>query len=136
MPASVSPIPIGICGFDNTPGNARHGCGLWPAGYAAAVTAAGGEPVPLDRRTRGRSWDDVLDGLHGILRAGSDSGTKGQLGEGTGLCEWCRKRQFPLLAVDHGLHLLNATYGGSVYNDLALDLPEALQHRHPPEKGV
>ena len=42
----------------------------------------------------------------------------------------------PLLAVDHGLHLLNTSHGGTVHHDLPRDLPDALQHRHPPERGL
>src|SRR5207253_3906728 len=52
------------------------------------------------------------------------------------LCQWCRKNNFPLLAVDHGLHALNAVFGGTLHADLARELPEALQHRHPPERGL
>ncbi|HMC66049.1 MAG TPA: gamma-glutamyl-gamma-aminobutyrate hydrolase family protein, partial [Gemmataceae bacterium] len=52
------------------------------------------------------------------------------------LCEWCRRRFLPLLAVDRGLHLLNVAYGGSIYFDLARECPEALQHRQPPERGL
>ena len=136
MPANVSPLPIGIYGSDDTPANARHGCGLWPAGYAATLAAAGGQPVMIEPGIRGRSWDDILDGLCGVLLVGSDSDDPGQLRDGERLCEWCRRHQLPLLGVDHGMHVLNLTYGGTVYADLPHDLPEALQHRHPPEKGV
>jgi putative glutamine amidotransferase len=41
-----------------------------------------------------------------------------------------------LLAVDHALHALNTVHGGTLYLDLPVELPEALQHRHPPEKGL
>ncbi len=52
------------------------------------------------------------------------------------LCMWCNNHHFPLLGIDHGLHLLNTAHGGTVYLDLPRDLPEALQHRHPPERGL
>jgi putative glutamine amidotransferase len=52
------------------------------------------------------------------------------------LCMWCRAHRLPLLAIDHGLHTLNAVFGGSLYFDLPRELPEALQHRHPPEPGL
>lgn len=42
----------------------------------------------------------------------------------------------PLLAIDAGLLALNSAFGGGNYLDLARELPEALQHRHPPEFGV
>jgi putative glutamine amidotransferase len=52
------------------------------------------------------------------------------------LCETCRELKLPLLAIDRGLHALNSTFGGSLHNDLPRELPQALQHRHPPEPGV
>jgi putative glutamine amidotransferase len=52
------------------------------------------------------------------------------------LCNWCRKNRLPLLAVDHALHFLNSAHGGTLHLDLACERPEALQHRHPPEKGL
>lgn len=135
MPTSVSPIPIGIYGFDDSDTSARHGCGLWSAGCTAAVTAAGGEPVPIDPASDGQSWSHLLHGLHGVILVGSDTRPDG-LGEGERLCDWCRRHHFPLLGIDHGLHVLNRAHGGTLFNDLPREQPEALQHRHPPEKGV
>ena len=43
---------------------------------------------------------------------------------------------FPLLGIDHGLHLINTAHGGTVHFDLPRDQPDALQHRHPPERGL
>jgi putative glutamine amidotransferase len=34
------------------------------------------------------------------------------------------------------MHALNTSHGGTVFFDLPRDLPEALQHRHPPERGL
>jgi putative glutamine amidotransferase len=42
----------------------------------------------------------------------------------------------PMLVVDEGLLTLNSALGGTNYRELANELPEALQHRHPPEEGV
>jgi putative glutamine amidotransferase len=52
------------------------------------------------------------------------------------LCDWCRKKHLPLLAVDDALLVFNTIYDGTVYLDLAKERPEALQHLHPPERGV
>jgi putative glutamine amidotransferase len=59
-----------------------------------------------------------------------------QLADEESLCRWCQARSLPLLGIDQGMHALNATFGGSVFLDLARELPEALQHRHPPERGL
>jgi len=136
MSANVSSIRIGIYGTDGAFAHERHGCGLWPAGYAATLTAAGATPVPLDDLGSDRRWNDLLDDLHGILISGSEAPTGAETVEGQRLCEWCRKRRLPVLAVDHGLHILNATYGGNSYQDLPREFPEGIQHRHPPEKGL
>lgn len=131
-----SAICVGIYGHDGAAARERHGCGLWLAGYAAAVTAAGATPVPLGEALPGRSFAEALGGLHGLVLAGSDKVTMKQYVQEERLAAWCRERRLPLLAVDHGLHVLNTAHGGTVYADLSRDLPEALQHRHPPERGL
>src|SRR6266851_8395274 len=127
-------IRIGIFGRDNVQPNERHGCGLWPAGIAACLTAGEAEPVLLGDPD-GESWDGVLEGLHGVVVVGNDAG-RCQPAEAEELCAWCHNRKFPLLGIDQGMHLLNTSHGGTVYFDLPRDLPEALQHRHPPERGL
>jgi putative glutamine amidotransferase len=105
-------------------------------GYAAALTAAGADPVSLDLHRSSRRWAEQLRDIHGVVLAGSDRITAGGLAAEEELCLWCRDRAIPLLAVDHGMQVLNTTFGGSVYLDLSRELPEALQHRHPPEPGL
>ena len=134
--ASPAPsIRIGVYGEDYPVGRERHGCGLWPAGIAASLTAAEAVPVTIGELRR-RSWDDLLDGLHGVVIAGHDGANRRNAAEGEGLCAWCHDHKLPVLGIDHGLHVLNTTHGGTVYFDLPRDLPEALQHRHPPEPGL
>jgi putative glutamine amidotransferase len=128
-------IRIGIYGQDRTWGNERHGCGLWPAGVAASLTAAEATPVPLGD-TAGRAWEEVLEGLHGLVLTGQDLDGRKHAAEAESLCLWCHEHKLPLLGIDHGLHVLNTAHGGTVYFDLPRDLPEALQHRHPPERGL
>ena len=135
MTKAAPTVRIGIYGEDYPVGRERHGCGLWPAGIAASVTASEAVPVPL-RDQRGRSWDDLMDGLHGLILAGHDGSSRRQAAEGEQLCAWCHDHKMPVLGIDHGLHVLNTTHGGTVYFDLPRDLPEALQHRCPPEPGL
>jgi putative glutamine amidotransferase len=127
------PIRIGLYGQDPSAGEKPLGCALWPAGYAASVTAAGATPVGLPKAP-GRPWEQLLDGLHGVVIIGNE--TDEETVEEERLCRYCRKRGLPILAVDRGLHALNATFGGSLYLNLPRELPEALQHRHPPEPGL
>src|SRR5262245_54555179 len=127
-------IRIGIYGQDVTAGE-RHGCGLWPAGVAASITAAEAEPTFLPEGNE-RSWGEILEGVHGVVVTGHDKHPRRLVLEAEALCTWCHDHNVPYLGIDHGLHILNTAHGGTIYNDLPRDLPDALQHRHPPEKGL
>jgi putative glutamine amidotransferase len=129
-------IRIGIYGQDGTCPTEKHGCGLWSAGIAACLTAAEASPVQLDDTIGRRSWDEVLDGLNGVVVAGHDGSARRQAAEAEALCAYCRQHKIPLLGIDHGMHALNTAHGGTVFFDLPRDQPEALQHRHPPERGL
>jgi putative glutamine amidotransferase len=135
--SAKEPSPrIGIFGSDGAAGDERHGCGLWAAGYRAVVAAAGATPVPLGESAGGRPWDQILDGLDGVVLASSEAPTPRQAADAEALCRWCEDHELPLLAIDTGMHILNTTYHGTLYTDLPRELPDALQHRHPPEKGL
>jgi hypothetical protein len=135
MPARTTLSRIGVYGQDCSTPRERHGCGLWPAGIAACLTAAEAEPVVIGD-TGGRSWDDLLEGLQGMVIAGDDHAQRQTPADFDALCHWCKEHKLPLLGIDHGMHALNAAFGGTMYFDLPRDLPEALQHRHPPERGL
>jgi putative glutamine amidotransferase len=135
MPASPTLNRIGIYGSDCSAARERHGCGLWAAGIAASLTAAEAEPVVI-AHANGRPWDDLLEGLQGMVIAGYDNAPRHKPADFETLCHWCKEHKLPLLGIDHGMHGLNAAFGGTMYFDLPRDLPEALQHRHPPERGL
>jgi putative glutamine amidotransferase len=135
--SSLTPsVRIGICGTEDSAASAPSGRGIWPVGYPGIVAAAGAEPVVLAPPTGKRGWADVLRDIHGVVYAGQPAGKPGTYADEQSLCLHCRDRRLPVLAIDQGLHTLNATFGGSVYLELARELPEALQHRHPPEPGL
>jgi putative glutamine amidotransferase len=136
MSNPTSPVHIGICGRDDATSRGPAGYRLWKAGYAGALEHIGAVPVPLALLGRSQSWDDSLKDIQGVVLAGSDLTPVSQMAHEEDLCLWCRDRALPLLAIDHGLHTLNSVFGGSLYLDLPRELPEALQHRHPPEPGL
>ena|SRR5579862_9537274 len=136
MSASLPTIRIGICGVQEAADVAKRQYSIWPIGYPGIVAAAGAEPVILTKPGGRRSWADILRDVHGVVYAGNGAGSAGTYADEQSLCLHCRDRKIPILAIDQGLHTLNATFGGSVYLDLARELPEALQHRHPPEHGL
>src|SRR5262245_48215940 len=129
-------VRIGICGSDSVDQRPSRAWGIWPTGYPAALSAAGATPVLLDPPSGPRGLGELLANLHGLVLAGSDQSSARQPADDTALLQWCREHRLPLLAIDQGMLTLNACFGGSSYLDLARELPEALQHRHPPEYGL
>jgi GMP synthase-like glutamine amidotransferase len=136
MSVSLPSIRIGICGAENSAAPVTRQRNIWPVGYPGIVAAAGAEPVMLSKPSGRRHWADILRDVHGVVYAGNNGGSAGTYADEQSLCLHCRDRKIPILAIDQGLQTLNATFGGSVYLDLARELPEALQHRHPPEHGL
>jgi putative glutamine amidotransferase len=136
MAANSSPIRIGIYGCEADIPRKSRACGLWPAGYASAVEAAGGVAVHLRELARGLSPRDILEDVGGMVLVADRFTQERPSPQEERLIRWCQDHRLPLLGVDHGLHFLNNACGGSVYLDLPRDLPEALQHRHPPEPGL
>jgi putative glutamine amidotransferase len=136
MAAPLPSLRIGIYGCDDPHDpQLSRGCNLWAVGYRAAVTEAGGSPQEL-RLPSGCSWDEVLDEVDGVVLTGNVVRTASQQAQEERLCEWSRELGIPVLAIDRGLHVLNGAFGGTIHQDLARELPNALQHRHPPEPGV
>jgi gamma-glutamyl-gamma-aminobutyrate hydrolase PuuD len=132
MFSTPSPLRIAIYGSEvTTPG---RGVGLWSIGYQASVTAAGATPVLLKPSVGSHTWSELLAGCKGLVLCGFEDGK--HQGDLESVSVWCKQRKFPILAIDRGLLALNAALGGANYNDLSRELPEALQHRHPPEPGL
>ena len=136
MTPTAASLRIGIFGPEEIAGSESRGCALWATGYEAAITMAGATPVSLGETTDGTPWKEVLSDLDALVWTGrTQPGFPLRLEEER-LCNWCRKIRLPLLAVDDALHALNLHFGGTLYLDLPRERPDALQHRHPPEKGI
>jgi putative glutamine amidotransferase len=135
MATSVFSPRIGIYGLDETETTQCRGCSLWPLGYAAAVTEAGGTPVPLEMPSRYAGCEDILADLDGVLFVSREPADTRRAADEEWLCRQCQKQRLPFLGVDEGLHALNTTCGGTLYLDLARECPQALQHQHVPEPG-
>jgi putative glutamine amidotransferase len=136
MAANPPSARIGIYGTDLVAANESRGCYLWPPGYAASINYAGGTPVSVELPRPGESWDNFRSSVDGILFLGHERVSARQAAQESRMCEGCKRHQIPLLAVDRGLHVLNSAFGGTLFLDLAKEQPQALQHRHPPEKGL
>ena len=130
----TSAIRLGVYGPEVK--NPGRGAGLWSAGYAGCIRAADANPIFLKHNTGDRSWSEVLGGCQAVAVVGFEPARPGCNGDAESLCQWAKKHKMPLLGIDAGLLALNTALGGLNYFDLARELPEALQHRHPPEPGV
>jgi putative glutamine amidotransferase len=137
MATTQTPVRIGIYGSDTpSSGQLNRHPGLWEIGYAGSLTAAGAVPVELCSPTNARSWDDILEEIDGVVLSGPPANELRCRAHEEDLCHHCREHKLPLLAIDQGLLILNSTFGGTLYQDLPRELPEALQHRHPPEEDI
>jgi putative glutamine amidotransferase len=126
--------PLRIAVYGSEIKNKGRGIGLWEAGYHGALTAAGAEPVFLKPACGAESWDEILLGFGGVVVCSFE--TPGKMGDIESLALWCREHRFPLLTIDQALLAMNSAFGGINYGDLSREMPEALQHRHPPEPGL
>jgi putative glutamine amidotransferase len=126
---------IGIFGSEETARGPSRGCYLWPLGYAAAVSEAGGTPVSLALSRPRSLCEKILEDVDGLLLVAREADGSWQSADADWLCRACGERQLPLLGVDQGLHALNTAYGGSLYRDLSREVPLALQHQHAYERG-
>jgi putative glutamine amidotransferase len=134
MSKPVPSLRIGVYGNEESQPSSRA-FSLWAAGYSSSITAAEGIPVPL-QMVNGCTWEEILQDLDGVVFADSKATNAREQDEEERLCETCRKMGIPLLGVDQGMHVLNTAFGGTVFMDVSREVPEALQHRQPPEPGA
>jgi gamma-glutamyl-gamma-aminobutyrate hydrolase PuuD len=135
---AVSPLlpRIGVFGMDEPATDGPRGCRLWDIGYESALKAAGAEAVMLGTNPPRRGFKEWLSMVDGIVWTSTVESGGQASSDDIAFCQWCRKNRVPLLAIDNGLHALNTAFGGGLHQELSLEKPEALQHRHPPEKGL
>jgi putative glutamine amidotransferase len=135
-PAVLSPSArIGVIGHPDITRENRS-FALWPSGYSGALRAANAEPIFLPPMTDDFCGPEYLEGIDGVVLAELHPNSPRRAADEELLCRWCREHRVPVLGIDQGMHTLNAAFGGTLHLDLARELPEALQHRHPPERGL
>jgi putative glutamine amidotransferase len=117
--------------------------------YSEAVQAAGGAPVHLSLIPDADYISALMQGLDGILLPGSDSdvdplrygqepqpllGSVHSIKDETDLLVLAEveKRRLPLLAICFGMQILNVSRRGTLIQDIASQLPNAIKH----EQGV
>lgn len=113
--------------------------------YSEAVEAAGGAPVHISLIPKADYIDSVVAGLDGILLPGSDSdvdplrygqqphpklGAVQPVKDETDLLliEAAERKQIPVLAICFGMQVLNVSRGGTLIQDIASQVPDAIKH--------
>ncbi len=113
--------------------------------YSEAVEAAGGAPVHVSLIPKADYIDSVVAGLEGLLLPGSDSdvdplrygqqphpklGSVHPSKDATDLLliEAAERKQIPVLAICFGMQVLNVSRGGTLIQDIASQLPDAIKH--------
>jgi len=112
--------------------------------YLSAVIAAGGIPVLLPLGMDEARLFQVLDMADGLLLAGGVDLAPALFGEEPhpklgevdaardaaemGLAKRALQTGIPLLAICRGIQVLNVAAGGTLFQDIASQLPDALKH--------
>lgn len=114
--------------------------------YSEAVEAAGGAPVHIALIPQREYLETLVQGLDGILLPGSDSdvdpvrygrephprlGSVHPLKDETDLLvlEQVERLNLPLLAICFGMQVLNVSRGGTLIQDIATEMPQAVKHQ-------
>lgn len=119
--------------------------------YPRAILEAGGTPVVLPIISTRRAIQNVLENLDGILVTGGNFDIHPRfygeepleaLGEikeertefELELISQALERDLPLLGVCGGEQAINVALGGSLYQDIATQVPEAVEHKQSAQK--
>jgi putative glutamine amidotransferase len=116
--------------------------------YVRCVALAGGAPLLIPLELDERAWRSIYERMDGLLLAGGVDVEPGHYGEGPHpslgevdraldeaellLARWALTGGLPVLAICRGIQLINVAAGGSLYQDLPSQVPEALAHSCSP----
>jgi putative glutamine amidotransferase len=133
---------IGITGVSRiVQGNERTGVNV---AYVSSVLRAGGLPLVLSPLVPADLTGALADTLDGVLLTGGEDVAPSLYGEEphpalgdvdprrdqleAGLLLAARERGVPVLGICRGIQLINAALGGTLWQDLAAQRPDALSH--------
>ncbi len=120
--------------------------------YSQAILNAGGAAVIIPAAQDRSSLETVLGSLQGIILSGGPDIHPGRYGEEplAGLGEvdqaldqmellaagMAVERNLPLLGICRGIQVLNVALGGTLYQDIASQVPESICHAPKADKAV
>ena len=120
--------------------------------YSQAILHAGGAPVIIPAAQDKKSLERILAALQGLILSGGPDINPRRYGEEplAGLGEvdealdqmellaagMAVERNLPLLGICRGIQVLNVTLGGTLYQDIASQVPESICHTPKTDKAV
>lgn len=120
--------------------------------YIRAVHKVGGTPVILPPVVQADDWATLLNQLDGLLFSGGEDIAPVHYGEAPeswlggvdderddaelGLARLALNQQMPILGICRGHQVLNVALGGTLYQDLAVQVPGSLDHAYTPARPL
>ena len=120
--------------------------------YSQAVLHAGGAPVIIPAAQDRKSLEAILDSVQGLILSGgpdlnprfygeeprSGLGEVDETLDGMELpaAELAIERDLPLLGICRGIQVLNVALGGTLYQDIASQVPDSICHTPKTDKAV
>ncbi len=112
--------------------------------YAQAVASAGGLPVLLPTNLAFPTLEKLLSRIDAVLLSGGGDLEPSRFGEASlgpvrqadalrdeaelGLARWLIEQGLPFLGICRGLQVMNVALGGDLIQDIAMQMPTALDH--------
>jgi putative glutamine amidotransferase len=119
--------------------------------YLLAVASAGGAPVLVPLDLQESAWQAIFERLDGLVLPGGPDVSPACYGQAAHeklgrvdealdraeltLARWAVAADRPLLAICRGIQVLNVALGGTLYQDIPAQLPEALEHHRFRSRG-
>jgi putative glutamine amidotransferase len=136
---------IGITTFHRRPAS-NHGSAMQAqqASYLGAIAGAGGAPILVPLYLEENALQAIFERLDGLVLPGGVDVSPDVYGEAPhdklgrvyepldrtelALTRWAVAVDCPVLAICRGIQVLNVALGGSLYQDIPSQLPDALEH--------
>ena len=119
--------------------------------YSTAVASGGGIPVVLPQMGDEAVLRETLSRVGGVLIIGGGDVPPARYGEAPhpkakpvtperdafdfALLDELKRRELPTLAICYGIQALNVAFGGTLWQDIASELPDAVKHHRDRGKG-